>query len=93
MNDQAATINHAKDSLIDLAIRFGPRLFTAALILIVGIVVSGWVSRWVTQLRAVQSSRSHGFSVSGQGKFRTLIAREHTPVDYPTHAVVEREQS
>jgi small conductance mechanosensitive channel len=49
MNDQAATINHAKDSLIDLAIRFGPRLFTAALILIVGIVVSGWVSRWVTQ--------------------------------------------
>src|SRR5579864_2233966 len=49
MNDQAATISHAKDSLIDLAIRFGPRLFTAALILIVGIFVSGWVSRSVTQ--------------------------------------------
>ena len=49
MNDQAATISHAKDTLIDVAIRFGPRLFTAALILIVGILVSGWLSRWVTQ--------------------------------------------
>jgi small conductance mechanosensitive channel len=49
MNDQAATISHAKDTLIDVAIRFGPRLFTAALILIVGILVSGSVSRWVTQ--------------------------------------------
>jgi small conductance mechanosensitive channel len=49
MNDQAATISHAKDSLIELAIRFGPRLFTAMLILFAGIFVSGWVSRWVTQ--------------------------------------------
>src|ERR1700689_3894744 len=37
MNDQAATINHAKDTLIDLAIRFGPRLLTAILILIVAL--------------------------------------------------------
>ena len=49
MNDQAATISHAKDTLIDLAIGFGPRLLAAALILIVGVFVSGWVSRWVTQ--------------------------------------------
>jgi len=49
MNEQAATISHAKDTLIDLAIRFGPRLFTALLILVVGMFASGWVSRWVTQ--------------------------------------------
>ena len=49
MNDQAATISHAKDTLIELAIRFGPRLFTAVLILIAGLLVSGWVTRWFTQ--------------------------------------------
>jgi small conductance mechanosensitive channel len=49
MNDQAATIGHARDTLVDLAIRFGPRLLTATLILIVGVFVSGWVSRWFTQ--------------------------------------------
>ncbi len=49
MNDQVATISHAKNTLIELAIRFGPRLFTALLILIAGLFVSGWVSRWVTQ--------------------------------------------
>ena len=49
MNDQAATISHARDTLIEVAIRFGPRLLTAVLILIAGIFVSGWVSRWVTQ--------------------------------------------
>ena len=49
MNAEAATISHAKDTLIELAIRFGPRLLTAILILIVGAFVSGWLSRWVTQ--------------------------------------------
>ena len=46
MNDQAATIGHARDTILDLAIRFGPRLFTALVILVVGVFVSGWVSRW-----------------------------------------------
>jgi small conductance mechanosensitive channel len=49
MNDQAATISHARDTLVELAIRFGPRLLTAVLVLIAGIFVSGWVSRWVTK--------------------------------------------
>ncbi len=49
MNDEVATIGHAKNTLIELAIRFGPRLFTALLILIAGLFVSGWVSRWCTQ--------------------------------------------
>src|ERR1700683_1538767 len=47
MNEQAATLNHAKDTLIDLAIRFGPRLLTAILILIVGLMISRWVSGWL----------------------------------------------
>lgn len=47
MNEQAATINHAKDTLLELAIRFGPRLLTAIIILAVGLAVSRWVSRWL----------------------------------------------
>jgi len=50
MNEQAATINHAKDTLLDLAIRFGPRLFTAMLILVVGLAVSRGVSRWLARV-------------------------------------------
>ncbi|MBV8404831.1 MAG: mechanosensitive ion channel family protein [Gammaproteobacteria bacterium] len=49
MNDQVATISHTKDTLIDLAIRFGPRLFTALAILVVGLFLGGWVSRWFEQ--------------------------------------------
>jgi small conductance mechanosensitive channel len=47
MHDSIATIDQAKNTLLDLAIRFGPRLLTALLILIVGIVVSRWFSRWL----------------------------------------------
>ena len=49
MDDQVATIGHAKDTLIELAIRFGPRLFTAIVILVVGLFVSNWASRWFAQ--------------------------------------------
>ena len=47
MNDQVATISHARDTMVDLAIRFGPRLLTAIVILVVGLAVSRWVSRWI----------------------------------------------
>jgi small conductance mechanosensitive channel len=47
VNEQAATINHAKDTLLDLAIRFGPRLLTAIVILLVGMAISRWVSNWL----------------------------------------------
>jgi small conductance mechanosensitive channel len=52
MNEQAATISHAKDTLgtlVDLLMRFGPRLLTALLILAVGLAVSRWVSRWLAR--------------------------------------------
>ena len=49
MNDEVAGISHTKDTLIELAIRFGPRLLTAALILVVGLFISAWVSSWLTR--------------------------------------------
>src|ERR1700733_14950121 len=52
MNEQAATLNHARDTLIDLAIRFGPRLLTALLILGVGVAGSRWVSRGLAGARS-----------------------------------------
>lgn len=47
MNGQSTTFSHATDTLVDLAIRFGPRLLTALVIFGVGLAVSRWVSRWM----------------------------------------------
>jgi len=47
MNGQSTTLSHATDTLVDLAIRFGPRLLTALAILAVGLAVSRWVARWM----------------------------------------------
>lgn len=49
MNEQAATIGHAEQTIVDLAIRFGPRLLTAIAILVVGYAISRWVSGWVAR--------------------------------------------
>ncbi len=51
MNPQVATFDQVKNTVLDLAIRFGPKLLVAILILIVGVAVSRWVSRWL--LRAL----------------------------------------
>src|SRR4029077_13926001 len=51
MNSQIATFDQVKNTALDLAIRFGPKLLVAILILIVGVAVSRWVSRWL--LRAL----------------------------------------
>jgi small conductance mechanosensitive channel len=45
MNNQLDPLAHAKDTLVDLAIRFGPKLLVAILIMTVGIIVAGWVAR------------------------------------------------
>jgi small conductance mechanosensitive channel len=50
MDDQLATINQAKATLLDLAIRFGPKVLVAALILIAGVVTSRWAGRWFNRL-------------------------------------------
>jgi len=45
MNHEADTLGQAKGTLIDLAIRFGPKLLVAVLILVAGAFVAGWVAR------------------------------------------------
>jgi small conductance mechanosensitive channel len=47
MNDQLAAIDQAKGRILDLAVRFGPKLLAFILILIVGAFVSRWVGRWL----------------------------------------------
>ena len=41
------TLERAKSTLFDLAIRFGPRLLVAVLITVAGLIVAGWVARAV----------------------------------------------
>jgi small conductance mechanosensitive channel len=52
VNDKLADISSLKDTLLDLAIRFGPHLFVAILTLVAGAFVSRAVSRWL--LRVLQ---------------------------------------
>jgi small conductance mechanosensitive channel len=50
MDDQLATINQAKATLLDLALRFGPKILVAVLIMIVGAFASRWVGRWFSRM-------------------------------------------
>ena len=45
MNNQLDPLAHAKDTLLDLAIRFGPKLLVAILIMTVGFFAAGWAGR------------------------------------------------
>jgi small conductance mechanosensitive channel len=45
MNNQLDPLAHAKDTLLDLAVRFGPKLLAAILIMTVGFFAAGWVAR------------------------------------------------
>ncbi len=45
MNNPLDPLAHAKDTLLDLAVRFGPKLLVAILILVVGFFVAGWIAR------------------------------------------------
>jgi small conductance mechanosensitive channel len=45
MNNALDPLGHAKDSMIDLAIRFGPKLLAAIIILVAGAFVAGWIAR------------------------------------------------
>jgi len=49
MNEQIESVGHIRNTVVDLAIRFGPKLLVAILILIAGVLVSGWVSRRLLQ--------------------------------------------
>ncbi|MFA6291932.1 MAG: mechanosensitive ion channel domain-containing protein, partial [Victivallales bacterium] len=45
MNDHVETLEHLKRTGIDLAVEFGPKLFVAIAIIIVGVVVGRWIGR------------------------------------------------
>jgi small conductance mechanosensitive channel len=50
LDDQLATINQAKATLLDLAVRFGPKLLVAVLIIVAGVFVSRWIGRWFSRM-------------------------------------------
>jgi small conductance mechanosensitive channel len=45
MDNNLDAINHAKNELIDLALRFGPKVLVAVLVLIAGAMVGRWIGR------------------------------------------------
>jgi len=45
MDSNLAALNQARGALIDMAVRFGPKMLVAVLILIAGGVVGGWIGR------------------------------------------------
>jgi small conductance mechanosensitive channel len=47
MNTQIATIDQVRNTALDLAIRFGPKVLVAIIILVAGAFVARWVSRWL----------------------------------------------
>jgi small conductance mechanosensitive channel len=49
MDIHLASIEHIREQLIDLLIQFGPRLLTAIVIIIAGVIVGGWVERWLSR--------------------------------------------
>jgi len=47
MNQSLQTIEQIRNTAIDLALRFGPKVLAALLILALGVVVSRWAGRWL----------------------------------------------
>src|SRR5579871_4090018 len=45
MDKELSSLDHVKNELLTLSIRFGPKLLVAILILVAGVVVSGWLAR------------------------------------------------
>jgi small conductance mechanosensitive channel len=45
MTVDLATLDKTKNTLLDLAIRFGPKVLVALLIIVAGFIVGGWVAR------------------------------------------------
>ena len=55
MNEELATVQQVKSRIIDLGIRFGPKLLTAILIVIAGVLLSRAIGRWLDRgLRRVE---------------------------------------
>lgn len=52
MRDSLTSIEQIQHTLIDLALRFGPKLFTALLIIGAGLLVTRYVGRWLARMLA-----------------------------------------
>jgi small conductance mechanosensitive channel len=52
MDIKLSAIDHIREQIIDLLIQFGPKLLTAIVIIIAGVIVGGWAERWL--LRALR---------------------------------------
>ena len=52
MDLHLSSIEHIREQIIDLLIQFGPRLLTAIIIIVAGVIVGGWAQRW--QARALR---------------------------------------
>ena len=50
MNDHLATVEQIQSTVIDLAIKFGPKVFVAIVILVVGVFVGRWVGRMMDRM-------------------------------------------
>ena len=50
MDEQLQSIDQVKAAIIDMAIRFGPKLLVAILILVAGYIVAGWAGRMLERL-------------------------------------------
>ncbi|MGC1456849.1 MAG: mechanosensitive ion channel family protein [Steroidobacteraceae bacterium] len=49
MDIQLSSIDHIRQQVIDLLIQFGPKLLTAIVIIVAGVIVGGWAERWLTR--------------------------------------------
>jgi small conductance mechanosensitive channel len=49
MDIHLSSIDHIREQVTDLLIQFGPRLLTAILIIIAGVIVGGWAERWLAR--------------------------------------------
>jgi small conductance mechanosensitive channel len=45
MNEHVEALNQVKSTVIDLAIKFGPKVFVAIIIIVAGVFVGSWVSK------------------------------------------------
>jgi len=45
MNEQVESLSHIKATVIDLALRFGPKVLVAIIILVVGVFVGRWIGK------------------------------------------------
>jgi small conductance mechanosensitive channel len=49
MDIHLSSIDHIREQITDLLIQFGPRLLTAILIIVAGVIVGGWAERGLTR--------------------------------------------